>query len=119
MSGSARFGEDEWVKGKQKHSFLEFIHVVNRLCVERGIEPVFGEPESLGPWWTGQHYAEVYPRARVVMPLKEFRGRGEGYRVVTDDPELFDIWDDAMRDVVPRIETRDDPPVTVLGTSRG
>lgn len=101
-----RVDEDEWLKGQWKHGFMEFIHVVNGLCQERGIEPVFGTPTNLGPWWTGQHYAEEYPRARVISALKEYKGQGEGYRIVTDDPELFDIWDAAMRDVIPRLEIR-------------
>ena len=104
--GVARIGQDEWVKGQWKHGFMEFIHTVNGLCEERDIEPVFGKPTSLGDWWIDGMYCEQYPRARVVYPKKEYRDTGEGYRIVTSDPELFDIWEAAGVSVYPRIENR-------------
>jgi hypothetical protein len=105
--GMARIGEDEWVKGAWKHAFMEFIHEVNRRCADADIEPVFGEPTSLGDWWVPGMYCEEYPRARVIYPKKEHKGHGEGYRIVTDDEELWPMWNDAMVAVEQRIERRD------------
>lgn len=104
--GTWRCGEDEWVKGQGKHAFLAFIHAVNRLCQEQGIENVFGEPTHMGKWWTEIHYAEEYPRARVIYPLNEYRGRGEGYRIVTDDHDLWPMWAQAAAIVEPTLEIR-------------
>ena len=106
--GVARIGNDEWVKGQWKHGFMEFIHTVNGLCEERGIEQVFGSPTFLGDWWVPGFYVEQYPRARVVFQKKEHRDPNidEGYRIVTDDPELFELWDEAGISVYPRIENR-------------
>lgn len=106
QGGAARIDENEWVRGQWKHGFMEFIHEVNRRCNDAGIEPVFGAPTHLGKWWTEQHYCEEYPRARVIYPLKEFRGQGEGYRIVTDDASLFGLWNEAMLAVEQRIELR-------------
>lgn len=110
LMGNARIGDDEWVKGAWKHGFLEFIHEVNRLCDEKGIEPVFGEPTSLGNWWVDGMYCEEYPRARVIYSkgdMKTRSVRGEGYRIVTDDPDLFEMWNEAMLAIEPRLEIRE------------
>lgn len=108
--GQARIGDNEWVKGQWKHGFIEFIHEVNRICDARGIEHVFGEPASLGDWWVPGMYCEQYPRARIIYTkgdMEERTKRGEGYRIVTDDPELFDVWREAMEAVGPRLEYRE------------
>lgn len=108
-NGHARIGDNEWVKGTYKHGFMEFIHEVNGRCEEAGIEPVFGSPTSLGDWWVPGMYCEEYPRARVIYtkgPLTERYERGEGYRIITEDPELFDMWNEAMIAVEGRIEAR-------------
>jgi hypothetical protein len=108
-NGQARIGDSEWVKGKWKHGFMEFIHEVNARCITAGIEPVFGAPTSLGDWWVDGMYCEEYPRARVIYTkgdMEERIERGEGYRIVTDDPELFEMWNEAMLAVEPRLETR-------------
>jgi len=117
--GSVHIGDDEWVKGKYKHGFMEFIHEVNRVCDERGIEPVFGEPKSLADWWVPGMFCEEYPKARVVYSkgkLDERSKRGEGYRiVVTEDHDTLDpIWDEAFTAVLPRLEVRDNPEPTTV-----
>ena len=110
LMGNARIGDDEWVKGQWKHGFMEFIHEVNHRCIEAGIEPVFGAPTSLGDWWVPGMYCEEYPRARVIYTkgdMPERMRRAEGYRIITDDPELFDLWNEAMLAVEPRLEIRE------------
>jgi len=110
LNGQARIGDREWVKGKWKHGFMEFIHEVNRRCIDAGIEPVFGEPTSLHDWWVPGMYCEEYPRARVIYTkgsMEERIRRGEGYRIVTKDPKLFGLWNEAMLAVEPRLEVRE------------
>lgn len=105
--GMARIGDNEWVKGKWKHGFMEFIHEVNRLCIEADIEPVFGEPTMLSATHHAPLYCEEYPRAAVLYEVGERRGNGEGYRIVTHDRALWPIWEVAMMAVEPRLEIRE------------
>jgi hypothetical protein len=108
-NGTWRCGDGEWVKGNSKHGFLAFVHAVNRLCDEQGIEHVFGEPTSLGDWWVPGMYAEEYPRARIIYTkgdMPERMRRAEGYRIVTDDQELWPMWEQAAAIVEPTLEMR-------------
>jgi len=113
--GRVRIGDNEWVKGQWKHGFMEFIHTVNRICEERDMEVVFGEPTKLGDWWVPGMFCEEYPEARVIYakgPMDERIERGEGYRIVVtvDDRDRRDvlegIWDEAFAIVEPKLERR-------------
>lgn len=114
--GSVRIGDNEWVKGKYKHGFMEFIHQVNRICAERDMEPVFGEPTRLGDWWVPGMFVEEYPEVRVIYSKgkhEERVERGEGYRIVLDEEldrerreELEGIWDEAFAATLPLLEVR-------------
>lgn len=112
MTVQARIGDNEWVKGQWKHGFLEFVHTVNRLCADKGIEEVFGEPTRLGDWWVPGMFCEEYPRARIIYTkgtLQERYAAGEGYRIVTDDESLKELWEEAEKICYPKLENRDDP----------
>lgn len=120
MSKTYRIGDNEWVG--MRHGFMAFIHAVNGVCDERGIERIFGAPDSLGDWWVPGLYCEEYPDARVIYSKgshAERVERGEGYRMVlkTEDVteegrvELLEsIWDEAWARVEPQLETKHDMP---------